>query len=226
MNLCHFRGSGNIPFEELLPALARYINKLPQVPHEKVLEYICKVLFRDNSQLELLKIVYNSYLIHSVPGIVHTLNTEGSSFLQSLAKKNLSESRSQQRLTLSTSGKWEVVVQSSLQIRYWFEVDSLSRWCLTAFWVMENDFTPLEICVPQRKTRSQLLKFIRLYTLFYMTWYIRPISPSISSTFCQTGSNRWNWSKNLPRQQLLHWFRTSIPEVQISGTERVENCTG
>ncbi len=62
------------------------------------------------------------------------------------------------------------MAQSSLQIRYQFQVDRLSRWSLTAFWVKESDFTYLEICIPQQKTRSQLQKFIHLggyTTLFF-----------------------------------------------------------
>ncbi len=58
-----------------------------------------------------------------------------------------------------------------------------------------NDFVPplLEICVPQRKKRIQLQKFIRLYTLFknndQVTGSICPISPSNSTIFWQTRSN-------------------------------------
>ncbi len=67
-------------------------------------------------------------------------------------------------------------------------------WRLTAFWVKESDFTHLEICIPQQKTRSQLQKFIRLYTLFqnndHVTRYICPISLSTLPKFRQTHSNQ------------------------------------
>ncbi len=89
------------------------------------------------------------------------------------------------------------------------------------FRVKESDFTPLEICLPQQKTRSQLQTCIRLYTLFqnnnHGTWYICSISPSISPMLWQTPLNWLNWSENLPLQQLLHWSQISIPKMQTSG---------
>ncbi len=106
---------------------------------------------------------------------------------ESWPKKTQTAALSQPWLTLSTSCQWEVIVQSSLPIRYKFRVNPLSLRHLTMFWGKESDFTFLEICILQQKMRSQSQKFIRLYTLFQnnnrMIRYICPSLPTLHPHF-------------------------------------------
>ncbi len=85
-------------------------------------------------------------------------------------------------------------------------------------------FTPLGICVHQQQTRSQLQKFIRLYTLFqnndHVIWYICPIFPSTSPTF---------WQNSLKSIELKWEFAIATNAslvVWILATGRVKNHTG
>lgn len=71
--ICNSTFERTIPFDVLLPAIAKYINALPDKPIDTLLQIICQDLFGSESKLDLVKLCYGSYMIKNTPSNTSSL---------------------------------------------------------------------------------------------------------------------------------------------------------
>ncbi|XP_065224509.1 constitutive coactivator of peroxisome proliferator-activated receptor gamma-like [Planococcus citri] len=111
-SICGIKFENNVKFDMLMPAIGRYINKLPDQPIDELLKTISIDVFGDESALGLIKACYNSYLVQETPKITNPA-TKWSRVLQI--------ARFRHRNVLTPAAIWGVLSNQVFELAVTFE---------------------------------------------------------------------------------------------------------